>query len=250
LVLLEPLVAGVLPRDFALCDTTTAIEPRKAIAYFGLVVYYKFKLYNIGYYTMSTFEHPQQSRTPEQASFEPTPPPEAIEREKTQIDAISGIGSAACDAMLMDTLDAAATHQEEPSGEKHPRYRKVITNDESYEGTPIKIPISDEFFAGSEGISPKNIKDQNLVSRLLGRLNKEQSLFEKLSTKLYYHRKVLAYLAKRESKAIAAGDKEEHQAILDLQFTVIPIIDDLEKQLNAIEQRRSSRFTIDSSVVG
>lgn len=74
LVLLEPLVAGVLPRDFALCDTTTAIEPRKAIAYFGLVVYYKFKLYNIGYYTMSTFEHPQQSRTPEQASFEPTPP--------------------------------------------------------------------------------------------------------------------------------------------------------------------------------
>ena len=41
---------------------------------------------------MSTFEHPtQQPHTPEQASFEPTPPPEAIEREKTQIDAVSGI---------------------------------------------------------------------------------------------------------------------------------------------------------------
>ena len=152
--------------------------------------------------------------------------------------------------MPMDTLDTAATHQEEPSGEKHPRYRKVITNDESYEGTPIKIPISDEFFAGLQGISPKNIKDQNLVSRLLGRLDKEQSLFEKLSTKLYYHRKVLACLARRESKAIAAGDNEEHQAILDLQFKVIHIIDDLEKQLNAIKQRKSSRFIIDSSVVG
>ena len=178
------------------------------------------------------------------------PPPEAIERKKTQIDAVSGIGSTACDAMPMDTLDTAATHQEEPSGEKHPICRKVITNDESYEGTPIKIPISDEFFAGLKGVRPKNIKDRNLVSKLLGRLNKEQSLFEKLSTKLYYHRKVLAYLADRESKAVAAGNDEERQAILDLQFTVIPIIDDLEKQLNAIEQRRSSRFIIDSSVVG
>lgn len=199
---------------------------------------------------MSTFEHPtQQPYTPEQASFEPTPP-EAIEHEKTQIDAVSGIGSTACDAMPMDTLDSTALHQEEPSGEKHPRYRKVITNDESYEGTPIEIPISDEFFAGLQGVRPKNIKDRNLVSKLLGRLNKEQSLFEKLSTKLYYHRKVLAYLADRESKAVAAGNDEERQAILDLQFTVIPIIDDLEKQLNAIEQRRSSRFIIDSSVVG
>ena len=61
---------------------------------------------------------------------------------------------------------------------------------------------------------------------------------------------MLAYLAKRESEAVAAGNDEERQAILDLQFTVIPIIDDLEKQLKAIEQRRSSRFTIDSSVVG
>lgn len=199
---------------------------------------------------MSTFEYPtQQPHTPEQASLEPTPP-ERKDHKETQIDAVSGIGSTACDAMPMDTLDTAAAHQEKPSGEKHPRCRKVITNDESYEGTPIEIPISDEFFAGLQGVRPKNIKDRNLVSKLLGRLNKEQSLFEKLSTKLYYHRKVLAYLAKRESKAIAAGDKEEHQAILDLQFTVIPIIDDLEKQLSAIKQRRSSRFTIDSSVVG
>lgn len=89
-----------------------------------------------------------------------------------------------------------------------------------------------------------------VFASLPGRLDKEQSLFEKLSTKLYYHRKVLAYLAKHESEAVAAGNDEERQAILDLQFTVIPIIDDLEKQLNAIEQRRSSRFIIDSSVVG
>ena len=33
----------------------------------------QFKLYNIGYYTMSPFEHPQQSHTPERASIKPTP---------------------------------------------------------------------------------------------------------------------------------------------------------------------------------
>ena len=89
---------------------------------------------------MSTFEHPQQSHAPERN-----------EDEETQINAVSGIGSTACDAMPMDTLNTTATHQEEPSEEKRPRYRKVITNDESYEGTPIEIPISDEFLAGLEG---------------------------------------------------------------------------------------------------
>jgi|GEM_PF-549606 len=104
--------------------------------------------------------------------------------------------------------------------------------------------------AEKKAFEKKSQDFQSFLNASQDRLNKEQSLFEKLSTKLYYHRKVLAYLADRESKAVAAGNDEERQAILDLQFTVIPIIDDLEKQLNAIEQRRSSRFIIDSSVVG
>ncbi len=271
--LLEPSVAGALPRDFALYNTTTTVELHKAIAYFGLVVYYKFILYNIGYRTMSTFEHPQQSHTPERASIKPTPP-ERNEREETQINVVSGIGSTACNSCeyYEKDIQPEALDASEASIDTFDRAGQTAIETEAVDqATKVggiawaarqlakKLRKSDttdtlQYFITSKSASDGSTIEVPLPTDLYKEVQSKRKFFQKrveyLRAQIASHEKLLDYLSDYTHANIDTGEMADKRgAMINLQFEIMGTIRGLEAKLVEV-QYGGSLYVVDSSIVG
>ena len=223
---------------------------------------------------MSTFEYPtQQPHTPEQASFEPTPP-EAIEREKTQIDAVSGIGSTACNLcehpeanVQSEALDAGETpidafdrtdqtaidHEAVDSSTKvggiawaarqlAKKLRKPDTTD------------TREYFITSKSASDGSTIEVPLPTDLYKEIQSKRKFFQKraeyLRAQIASHEKLLDYLNDYTHDNIDTGEMaDKRRAMINLQFEVMGTIKGLEAQLVEVKYG-GSLYAVDSSIVG
>lgn len=222
---------------------------------------------------MSTFEHPtQQPHTPEQASFEPTPP-EAIEREKTQIDAVSGIGSMACNLcehpeanIQPEALDAS-----EAPIDAFDRGGQTAIETEADQATKVggiawavrqlakklrKPDTTDtlQYFITSKSASDGSAIEVPLPTDLYKEVQSKRKLFQKraeyLRAQIASHEKLLDYLNDYTHANIDTGKMADKRgAMINLQFEIMGTIRGLEAKLVEV-QYGGSLYAVDSSIVG
>lgn len=223
---------------------------------------------------MSTFEYPtQQPHTPEQASFEPTPP-EAIEHEKTQIDAVSGIGSTACNLcehpeanIQPEALDASETPVDALDWADQTAIDHEVVDSPTKVGgiawaarqlaNKLRKPDTTDtlqYFITSKSASDGSTIEVPLPTDLYKEVQSKRKLFQKraeyLRAQIASHEKLLDYLNDYTHANIDTGEMEDKRgAMINLQFEIMGTIKGLEAKLVEVKYG-GSLYVVDSSIVG
>ncbi len=222
---------------------------------------------------MSTFEYPtQQAYTPEQASLEPTPP-ERKDHKETQIDAVSGIGSTACNLCEhpeanvqsealdasetpVDILDRAGQTTIETEADQATKVGGIAWAARQLAKKLRKPDTTDtrEYFITSKSASDGSTIEVPLPTDLYKEVQSKRRLFQKraeyLRAQIASHEKLLDYLNDYTHANIDTGEMADKRgAMINLQFEIMGTIRGLEAKLVEV-QYGGSLYAVDSSIVG
>ena len=197
------------------------------------------------------------------------PPPEAIEREKTQIDAVSGIGSMACNLcehpeanIQPEALDASETpvdtlDRADQTAVDSPTKVGGIAWAARQLAKKLRKPDTTDtlqYFITSKSASDGSTIEVPLPTDLYKEVQSKRKLFQKraeyLRAQIASHEKLLDYLNDYTHANIDTGEMEDKRgAMINLQFEIMGTIRGLEAKLVEV-QYGGSLYVVDSSIVG
>ena len=201
------------------------------------------------------------------------PPPERNEREETQINAVYGIGSTACNSCeyYEKDIQPEALDASEAPIDAFDRASQTAIETEADQATKVggiawaarqlakklrKPDTTDtlQYFITSKSASDGSIIEVPLPTDLYKEVQSKRKFFQKraeyLRAQIASHEKLLDYLNDYTHANIDTGEMADKRgAMINLQFEIMGTIRGLEAKLVEV-QYGGSLYVVDSSIVG